>query len=698
MTQLVEEARRSSVPMPPRPAAPPRGDEFLAKISHTISRSQQYFERVQHPEGYWHRPLEANATMDAEYVFFMHFMGRVDVERQNRIVAHLLATQLPEGCWSLYPGAPGHLSNTIEAYFAMKLAGLPATNPALARARAFILENGGLAKAQVFTRCFLAYFGQYPWDGLPAMPAELVLLPNWFPINIYEMSSWARGTVVPLVVLMAKRPYVPIPAEHGCQELWVNPPAPADYAFPPDKESLVSWRNFFLGLDRVLKLLGKSPVKPLRERALRKCAEWILSHQDVNGGWGGIQPAMVNSVMALRVLGYADEHPAVAKGIQAIEDFVIEEGDQLFFQPCVSPTWDTALAAKALLDSGMEPDAPILQKASDWLIANQIFAPGDWSIKNPDLEPGGWAFEFANDWYPDTDDTAVILMVLKRIRATDERAKERALTRGLNWTLGMQSRNGGWGAFDTDNLRELFNKIPFADMEAMLDQPTADLTGRHLELMGDFGYDVEMRRAKRGLAFLKQIQEPNGSWWGRWGVNYIYGTWSVLSGLRSIGEDLSQPYIRQSVAWLKSRQNEDGGWGETCDTYGDASLAGKGPSTPSQTAWALLGLLAGEDALSPELVRGIEYLTRTQLDDGTWDELHFTGTGFPRHFYLRYYMYRNYFPLMALGLFRNRAEAHLEHQAANGHAVGNGHANGNGSGIAAANGNGHDHTATSAPA
>jgi squalene-hopene/tetraprenyl-beta-curcumene cyclase len=667
MTQLAEEVRRSAVPFPPRPTAPPRGDEFLAKVTHTIERSQQYFARAQHPEGYWHQPLEANATMDAQYVFFMHFMGRVDAERQTRIVAHLLSTQLPDGSWALYPGAPGHLSNTIEAYFAMKLAGLLPNNPALARARAFILEHGGLAKAQVFTRCFLAYFGQYPWDGLPAMPAELVLLPNWFPINIYEMSSWARGTVVPLVVLMAKRPRVPIPAEHGVQELWVRPPAPADYAFPADTEQLLTWRNFFLGLDRVVKLLGKSPVKPLRARALRKCTDWILSHQDVNGGWGGIQPAMVNSVMALRVLGFADDHPAVAKGIQAIEDFVVEEGDQLFFQPCVSPTWDTALAAKALLDSGMEPDAPMLQKASDWLIANQIFAPGDWSIKNPDLEPGGWAFEFANDWYPDTDDTAVILMVLKRIRTTNERAKERALTRGLNWTLGMQSRNGGWGAFDTDNLRELFNKIPFADMEAMLDQPTADLTGRHLELMGDFGYDADMRRAKRGLAFLKKIQEPNGSWWGRWGVNYIYGTWSVLSGLRAIGEDLNQAYVRHSVAWLKSRQNEDGGWGETCDSYGDPALAGKGPSTPSQTAWALLGLLAGEDALGPEVVRGIDYLASTQRADGTWDELYFTGTGFPRHFYLRYYMYRNYFPLMALGLFRTGAEAHLARQTTNGH-------------------------------
>jgi squalene-hopene/tetraprenyl-beta-curcumene cyclase len=456
------------------------------------------------------------------------------------------------------------------------------------------------------------------------MPAELVLLPSWFPINIYEMSSWARGTVVPLVVLMAKRPYVPIPAEQGVDELWVNPPAPADYAFPPDTQSLLSWRNFFLGLDRVLKLLGKSPVKPLRERALRKCADWILSHQDVNGGWGGIQPAMVNSVMALRVLGLADDHPAVAKGIQAIEDFVIEEGDQLFFQPCVSPTWDTALAAKALLDSGMAPDAPMLQKASEWLIENQIFAPGDWSIKNPDLEPGGWAFEFANDWYPDTDDTAVILMVLKRIAATDEKRKQRALVRGLNWTLGMQSRNGGWGAFDTDNLRELFNKIPFADMEAMLDQPTADLTGRHLELMGDFGYDLEMRPAKRGLAFLKKVQEPNGSWWGRWGVNYIYGTWSVLAGLRSIGEDLRQPYVRQSVAWLKSRQNDDGGWGRPATATATPRSAAKARAPRRRPPGRCSGCSRGRTRSAPSWCAASSNLALTQQGDGTWDELHFT--------------------------------------------------------------------------
>jgi len=631
-------------------------DEFLAKLDHAISASQEYFKREQHGAGFWHRPLEANASMDAQYIFFMHFMGRVDAERQARVASHLLATQAPDGSWSLCAGAPGHQSNTIEAYFALKLAGMPATHPALVRARGFILARGGLATAQVFTRTFLAYFGQFPWDGVPSMPVELVLLPTWFPINIYEMSSWARGTVVPLTVLMACRPSINISDEQGVAELWSRPPAPAEYRFPADT-SMVTWRNFFLSLDRVLKVLGRSPVKPLRPRALGAATTWILQHQDTNGGWGGIQPAMINSVMALRALGYADDHPAVVKGIQAIEDFMVDDGEHLFFQPCVSPTWDTALAAKALLDSGMPADDPALQRAAEWLLDNQIFGPGDWQIKNPELEPGGWAFEFANDWYPDTDDTAVILMVLQRITIADERRKARALRRGLNWTLGMQSRCGGWGAFDTDNERQIFNRIPFADMEAMLDEPTADLTGRHLELMGDFGYDRDMRAARHALAYLRRVQEPDGSWWGRWGVNYIYGTWSALSGLRSIGEPLDQLYVRRAVQWLEDHQNEDGGWGETCESYADPSLAGRGPSTPSQTAWAVLALMAADDTISPSLVRGAAHLAMTQRADGTWDEQAFTGTGFPRHFYLRYYMYRNYFPLMALGSFRRRAAA-----------------------------------------
>lgn len=640
---------------------PSINSEFLQGVESAIARAQQYFQREQAPDGYWYYPLEANATMDAEYIFFNHFMGRVDEQKHQRLCAHLLAVQGDDGAWPLFYKGPGHLGNTIEAYFALKLTGYSADHPALVKARSFILMKGGLAQAQVFTRIFLAYFGQFPWRGVPAVPVELNLLPPWFPVNIYEMSSWARGTVVPLSIILAHQPYIPIALEQGVSELWKDPPKQSDLSFPRSSQGL-SWENFFIAADKVLKFLGKSPIKPLRPRALKKAERWVLDHQDVNGGWGGIQPAMLNSVMALHSLGHRDDHPAVAKGIQAIEDFLMETGGHLFFQPCVSPVWDTAWAIKALIDSGLPTDHPVVTKAANWIIDRQVFKPGDWQVKNPELEPGGWAFEFANDWYPDVDDTAVILFTLKRVTGLDERKKDHALARGVHWTLGMQSRNGGWGAFDTDNTLKLWNQMPFGDMKAMIDPPTADLAGRLLEMMGTFGYDKEFRRAQRALTFLRNVQERDGSWWGRWGVNYIYGTWSVLVGLRAIGEDMNLPYVRRAVAWLKERQNTDGGWGEDCLSYWEPERAGKGDSTPSQTAWAVLGLLAAEEEVGGEVFRGLSYLLTHQESVGSWSEDLFTGTGFPQHFYLRYYGYCNYFPLMALGQFR----AHVQTRARDG--------------------------------
>lgn len=650
---VADEVRQLSFPMTPE------RDEFLRGVDNAIIKAQEYFLREQKPEGYWYYPLEANATMDAEYIFFNHFVGRIDEAKHKRLCEHLLAVQDDNGAWPLFYKGPGHLGNTIEAYFALKLTGYPASHPALNKARNFILAQGGLAQAQVFTRIFLAYFGQFPWQGVPAVPVELILLPNWFPLNIYEMSSWARGTVVPLSIILSQQPYIRIPEDRGVPELWKDPPERSDLRFPRSPQA-ISWENFFIALDHLLKFLGKSPVKPLRHRALRQAERWVLDHQDVNGGWGGIQPAMLNSVMALYSLGYPHDHPAMVKGIQAIEDFLMETGGHLLFQPCVSPVWDTVWAMKALLDSGYPKDHPVVVKAANWVIDQQIFKTGDWQIKNPQLEPGGWAFEFANDWYPDVDDTAVILYTLKRVQGLEEKRKDRALARGVNWTLGMQSRNGGWGAFDTDNTLDLWNQMPFGDMKAMIDPPTADLAGRLLEMMGTFGYDLDFGPARRALQFLQREQEADGSWWGRWGVNYIYGTWSVLVGLRAIGEDLNRPYVQRALTWLKSRQNPDGGWGEDCLSYWDQSKAGKGESTPSQTAWAVLGLLAGEDEISPAVLRGIQYLLAQQERVGSWPEQLFTGTGFPRHFYLRYYGYRNYFPLMALGQFRVRSQKHMQ--------------------------------------
>jgi len=624
----------------------------LPNLSEAIARAQHYLLGRQHADGYWHWPLEACVGMDAQYVVFNRFMGRRR-EVEQRLVARMLALQSDDGSWPLYADGPGHLSTTIEAYFAMKLAGRSADDPAMRRARDFILARGGLAKAGVFTRTFLAYFGEFPWWGLPAMPVELVLLPPWFPINIYALSSWARETVVPLTVLMAKQPRIPLAPGCGVGELWREPPTTASVAFPR-KAGVVSWETFFLGLDRALKIVGTSPWKPLRARAMARAEQWILERQDQNGGWGGIQPPMLNCVMALRALGHPDDHPAIVNGVQAIEDFIAEHDGHMLFQPCVSPTWDTALVVKALLDSGMRGDDRALGRAGDWLVENQIFARGDWSVYNPDLEPGGWAFEFANDWYPDVDDTAVILMGLRRVTTSDAAARERAIAYGTNWALGMQSKNGGFGAFDTDNDSAFLNEIPFADMKAMIDPPTEDLTGRLLDLMGQSGFDLRFGRAARAHRFILATQRADGSWWGRWGANFIYGTWSVLSGLRAIGDDLRAPHVRRAVAWLKSVQNADGGFGETLASYDDESFAGKGESTPSQTAWAILGLLAGEDGAGPELERAVEWLVSRQRDDGGWDERPFTGTGFPGHFYLRYLGYRDYFPLMALGQYRAR--------------------------------------------
>jgi len=630
------------------------GSDLAIGVRRAIERAHDRFLALQSREGYWHAPLEANVTMDAQYVFFNRFMERSRPEIEDRLAKHIRATQQADGSWPLFVKGPGHLGVTVEAYTALRLLGAGVDDPTLARARTFIHERGGLERAGVFSKIFLAYLGEVPWTAVPTLPPELMMVPPRSGFSIYEMSSWARGTVVPLLVLMAAKPRVKTPAGFTVRELYRDP-SRAGEMYVSRPYTAFSLDNFFLVADQALKLWEKMPFHPLRERAIRMACEWTIQHQDWNGGWGGIQPPMVNGPMALKAAGYPADHPGIAKGIQALDDFLIDIPDgHLIAQPCVSPVWDTALAAKALLESGMREDHPALVKAVDWLIDNQILEKGDWAIKNPTLPPGGWAFEFANDWYPDVDDSAVILMVLRRVRHPDVKKKEQSIKKGLAWTIGMQSANGGWAAFDIDNTLELLNRIPFADMEAMIDPPTADITGRMLELMGAYHFDANDPRAARAVEFLRRTQEPSGAWWGRWGVNYIYGTWSVLAGLRALGEDLGGEPIRRAVAWLKSVQKPDGSFGEDCRSYDDPSLAGQGATTASQTAWAILGLLAGEDAVSPELVRAVEYLVRTQTEDGFWFEEEFTGGGFPRHFYLRYWMYRAYFPLMALGQFAER--------------------------------------------
>ncbi|MET0152937.1 MAG: squalene--hopene cyclase [Candidatus Binatia bacterium] len=631
--------------------------DLAAGVRSAVERAQHRFLSLQSAQGFWHAPLEANVSMDSQYIFFNRFLERSRPDVEERLAKHLRETQRADGSWALFENGPAHLSVTVEAYAALRMLGAGEGDATLERARRFVLDHGGLERAGVFTKIFLAYFGEVPWSAVPTLPPELMLVPPRSGFSIYEMSSWARGTVVPLLVLMNKKPAAKAPSGFTVRELYRDSSRAGEF-YVSAAHSTFSLDNAFLVADRLLKLWDQIPFHPLRRRALQAACDWTIQHQDRNGGWAGIQPSMVNGPMALKVAGYPADHPGITKGIQAVDDFLMEiPSGHWIAQPCVSPVWDTALAAKALLDSGMAGDHPALVKAAGWLVEQQIFEPGDWSIKNPNLQPGGWAFEFANDWYPDVDDSAVILMVLRRIRHPDVRRMEEAIQRGLNWTIGMQSHDGGWAAFDTDNKLDLLNRIPFADMKAMIDPPTADVTGRMLELMGSYHFDVNDPRASRGVEFLRRTQEPSGAWWGRWGVNYIYGTWSVLAGLRALGEDLGGEPVRRAVAWVKSVQNDDGGFGEDCRSYDDPSLAGRGTSTASQTAWAILALLAGETEVSPELVRAVEHLLRTQRPDGFWAEDEFTGTGFPRHFYLRYWMYRAYFPLMALGQVAERLGA-----------------------------------------
>lgn len=628
-----------------------REGEAKSPLDLAIERSRDFFFREQLPAGYWWAELESNVTITAEYLMLFHFLGMVDKERERKIANYLLSKQTEDGSWAIWYGGPGDLSTTIEAYFALKLAGYPADHPAMAKARAFVLGKGGIIKARVFTKIFLALFGEFAWFGVPSMPIELMLLPNWAYFNMYELSSWARGTIIPLSLVMAERPVRKLPPSARVQELYVRPPRPIDYTFTKE-DGILTWKNFFIGVDHMLKVYESSPIRPFKNKAMARAEQWVLDHQEPTGDWGGIQPAMLNSILALHCLGYANDHPAVVKGLEALANFCIEGDNELVLQSCVSPVWDTALALKALVDSGVPTDHPALVKGAQWLLDREVRKPGDWKVKSPDLAPGGWAFEFLNDWFPDVDDSGFVMMAIKDIKTKDQKAKEASVVRGINWCLGMQSKNGGWGAFDKDNTKHLLNKIPFADLEALIDPPTADLTGRMLELMGAFGYPKDHPAAVRALEFLKREQEPSGSWWGRWGVNYIYGTWSVLCGLSAIGEDLSQPYIQKAINWLKSRQNLDGGWGETCESYYDTSLAGVGESTPSQTGWALLSLMAAGEVDSPSVNRGIQYLLANQKGDGTWDEDQYTGTGFPKFFMIKYHIYRNCFPLTALGTYR----------------------------------------------
>lgn len=621
----------------------------LNRIERAVQRAATAMLEMQDPAGYWWSELESNVTITAEYIMLHRFLG-LDEGKVPRMAADILDKQLPNGGWSIWYGDGGEISTTVEAYLALKIAGLPAEDLRLLKAREFILARGGALKTRVFTRIFLALFGQVSWDGIPLLPVEFMLLPPWSGLSIYEFSSWTRATVVPLMIIMAKRPVRPLPPEQGVAELFCDPEEPFGKHRVAWKLDAPILENLFVILDRVLKLYARLPLSWPRDFAIQRAKRWILEHQEDSGDWAGIQPPMVNSLLALRCLGYDLEHDVIQRGLKALEFFTLEEGDRTWLQSCISPVWDTALAIRALEAAGLPLEHPAMAASTSWLLSKQIFKPGDWCVKCPDLPPGGWAFEFDNNWYPDVDDSSMVLVALKDGLA-DTARHEAALQRGINWCLGMQSKNGGFASFDKDNTKEWLNAIPFGDLKALVDPPTEDITARILEMMGAFGHGLDHPQAQRALAFLRRTQHPDGPWWGRWGVNYLYGTWSVLAALQRIGEDMSQPYVRRAVDWIKARQNSDSGWGECCESYRDPNLMGQGPSTASQTAWALLGLIAAGEVESPEVKAGVDYLVKTQNAQGRWDEKYFTGTGFPNHFMIRYHLYRDCFPLMALGTY-----------------------------------------------
>jgi squalene-hopene/tetraprenyl-beta-curcumene cyclase len=645
--------------------APSHSTGQLEALEEALRKSQSWFlARQDTSEGYWVAELEADTTLTSEYLMLRRFMNCVDPERERKAVRYLKSAQLPGGGWPIYHGGPVEISASVKAYFALKLSGVSPDEPCMVTARECILDKGGVVAANVFTKIALALFGQYDWRGVPSMPPEIMLLPKRFYFSIYAISYWSRAVVIPLLIIFAKRPLCEIPKEQGIDELYTEPPDRIDYGMAPPFKKDRTWltaRNFFINLDALLKIYDRSPVEWVRQKALRCAAVWMLDHMKGSGGLGAIYPAMANSVIALHCLGYKDDDPLVMKAMHEIEelemyDTVHESGqcvDAMHLQPCHSPVWDTSLLINALSEAGMPQDHPALQKAAAWLLSKQTKTVGDWIISSPGAEPGGWYFQFENELYPDVDDSAVVLMALAKVRLPDERQQAEAILRGCRWVVSMQGSDGGWGAYDVDNNRIVFNYIPFADHRALLDPSTADLAGRCLEMLATLGYDWTHPAVASALAFVKSDQEEDGSWYGRWGVNYIYGTWSVLAGLRAIGEDVSSPYIRRAVNWVESKQNPDGGWGESCQSYGDISQCGRGESTPSQTAWALLALMSGGVTDSFSLARGIHYLIRNQRKDGSWEEVRHTGTGFPRVFYLRYHWYCQYFPLWALAMYRN---------------------------------------------
>lgn len=621
----------------------------LTKVDSTVDEVRAALAERQKPDGHWLFELEPDATIPAEYVFLQHYLGEVDPGEEAKIAKHIREIQDPDGSWPLFHGGSMNISATVKAYYALKLIGDDIEAPHMVRARTRILEAGGAAKANVFTRIALALFGQVPWRAVPVMPVEIMHLPRWSPFHLDKVSYWSRTVIVPLLVLMALKPQARNPRGVHIRELFVTPPEQErDYIANVDGSLLGA---AFVNLDRVLRRV--EPLMPAgsRQRAIDKAVEWTLERLNGEDGLGAIFPAMANSVMMLDALGYKPDDANLAVAKQSIRNLLHDRGETLYCQPCVSPVWDTVLSLQAMLEAGATGRDPEVRKACDWLVEREVRDPrGDWRVQRPHLEPSGWAFQYVNAHYPDLDDTAVVVMALHR---ADPVAYKEPIERATRWILGMQSSNGGWAAFDADNTHYYLNAIPFADHGALLDPPTVDVSARCLSMLGQLGYGLGHPAVAKGVQYLLREQEADGSWFGRWGSNYIYGTWSALCALNAVGFDMQRPEVRKAVAWLKDRQLGDGGWGESLDTYEPDQREACQGSTASQTAWALLGLMAAGESQGEPVSRGVAHLLDAPREDGRWDEPFWTGTGFPRVFYLKYHGYAAYFPLWALARYAN---------------------------------------------